>query len=325
MFLYFLCVSATLASLYSTVNMQTFRQTFDTPGEIEIDIRTFNYYIIFIEIPLNSTLTEYRSNNELKLRYYDTFNIYDIDLYRFIEYPFAKQVITIPTGGTVSFSYGSLQDMCSTGIIMTNYDGCTFVLSQHFSNYTKLGKGEDKCIIYTNPSPTQMYLLDLSGLNGRLILYQNGEAYMEWAGTGQKYTTVDASSAPVIIRIITDAVQQSDKIRIAMGSYACKPYKSWTSFWENNVNHCGEPDECSLYDALHVNIILIVIASIAGAAILFAILYYVITHIWCKRFSTYTPREDTSAISISTTEKGENRTVPAGYYVMAPILGMCGE
>lgn len=325
MLFYFLCISATLASLYSTVNLQTFRQTFDTPGEIEIDIRTFNYYIIFIEIPLNSTLTEYRSNNELKLKYYDTFNIYDIDLYRYIEYPFAKQVIKISTGGTVSFAYGSLQDMCSTGIIMTNYEGCTFVLSQHFSNYTKLGKGEDKCIIYTNPSSTQMYLLDLSGLNGRIILYQNGEAYLEWSGTGQKYTTVDASKAPVILRVMTDPVLQSDKIRIAMGSYACIPYRSMTYFWENNVNHCGDLDKCSLYNALHVDIILIVIASIVCVAILFSITYYIATRTWCKRLSTSAPQEGKSAVSISTTEKGENRTVPTGYYVMAPILGMGGE
>ena len=312
-------------TLLSTVNMHTYRNTFDEPGDIEISIASPNYYIIFIEAPLNTTLSEYRGDVEDDLILVNKTNVYDIQLYRFVEYPFAKHVISIPTAGTISFSYGSLQDMCQDGLILTNYDAYTIVFSSHFNNETSVNNGDDKCIIFTNPSPTQMYLFDLTGVNGRVIVYESGKAVTEFTGTASKYSTFDASDSPVIVRILSNPLLSSERIRIAMSSYMCKPYCSWTLFTSpKDQKHC--PDfECTLYDALHMNEILISLGVIVGViGIVLGVYYYKKQKKirQTKRNTNDSNEQNANLPSISQHEKGENLSEPAGYYVMAPILNL---
>ena len=313
-----------LDSITSEINLKTYRKVFDESGEVEIFITTSYFYLIFIEVPYNSTLYEYEEKTDGIYELINTTSIYDIELYKFVEYPFSKFVISMPNPGTLSFSYGSFQDMCENGIILSNYDAYSIVLSSYFSNYTQVKKSDDKCIVFANPSPSQTYLFDLAGVNGRVIVYQNGAALAEYSGTTSKYSIFDESKSPVIIRIIAHESLSLERIRIAMSSYACTPYCSWTLFNDpKSIKHCPTIEKCTLYKALHVTEILI------SLGVLVFVLIITVLSIYCYRKHKKAKSDIRSDVSKQTNdgtsichEKGENVSEPTGYYVMAPILNI---
>ena len=319
-FLLTFCFSEFLDSITSEINLKTYRKEFDTSGEVEINISTSYFYLIFIEVPFNSTLFEYVQNTGGRYELKNTTSIYDIQLFKFVEFPFSKFVVSMPNSGTLSFSYGSLQDMCENGVILSNYDSYSIVLSSHFTNYTQVKRGDDKCIVFANPSPSQTYLFDLAGVNGRVIVYQNGCATAEYTGTTSKYSIFDASKAPVIVRIISNPSLSLERIRIAMSSYACTPYCSWTLFSDpQSIEHCPPHEECTLYKALHVTEILIALGVLAFICIIIVAVYCYRKYKKSKADKSDGFKQTNDGTSISH-EKGENVSEPAGYYVMAPIL-----
>ena len=305
-------------SLGSTHTLINFKHTYDEEGNISIDINIYDYYIIFSNFPLNTTLYEYTSSDGFSYKLSDVISVDNIQLYRHIEFPFAKQIISIKTPGTIAFTYGSLPSICTKGIIFSNYASYSILLSRTTKNYTHIGKNEDKCVIFVVPS-VQEYVVSLVGVNSELLLYAEGEPVNTYMGTNFKQFRLDCQLSPAIFRFISDDVESSS-IKISMHSSGDDPSFAWTMFYDpTNKNICPDDGNCTLYKALHLTTVFIVIGSLFGIGIVFAIIYYILVHTRCSRFGKAPPKEEKIVFPSSET-KGENRSEPAGYFAMDPIL-----
>ena len=318
-FTFFALSDEYLDTLLSSSDLVTYSNQFSETGNISIDIKTSNYFIVFIEFPLNCTLYEYTSYDYVNYELSSVTLVNDIKLYHFIEFPFAKQIISMPNSGKISFTYGSMQDICTTGIILSNYPQYSITLSKYANNYTNIGRNEDKCIIFVIPT-TQEYVVSLNGVNSNFFLYTNGKAINSFTGTNFKTFKVDAETSPTIFRFKSELLE-STSIKISMKSNEMDPSFAWTVFHDpTEINHCPIVEECTLYKALHVDIILIVLGSILFLLICFFVArYFIKNKDICKKKDKETEKPKPSDWP-SGNDKGEIRTEPTGYFAMDPIL-----
>ena len=324
MFLFFIFIffnksEEYLDTLLSSADLVTYSNQFMEIGNISIDIKTSNYFIIFTEFPLNCTLYEYTSYDDENYELSSITMLNDIKLYRFIEFPFAKQIISMPFPGKISFTYGSIQDMCTTGIIISNYPQYSITLSKYSTNYTNIGRNEDKCIIFVIPT-TQEFVVSLNGVNSDLYLYNNG-AISTFTGTNFRQFQIHAENYPTIFRYKSDFLE-SISIKISMKSNEMDPSFAWTVFHDpSQIKHCPFIEECTLYKALHADIIIIVVCSVVSIIILAFIVRYIIKHKdLCKKKDKEPENKQQKADWPSQNDKGEIRTEPTGYFAMDPIL-----
>lgn len=300
----------------STISLRSIRNYYDTTGGIQIDILYFPYFIIFTEIPKGSILYEYTSSEKDSFSLNNTFNIDDLNLYRYLEFPYGRHIIEIKEPGNVSFTFGSIQDMCETGIFFTNSAHAVITLDQNAKGGNKIKPYEDKCVVFVNPS-SHFHMLQLIGVNARLVLYQKGVPHLEYSGSLIKYLNVDATQYPPIFRFYSYGEPQSQTVNIQIEAKEYKPYKELTVFFNPLDNdHCSGVPKCSLCHILHLDIIVIAIAALIGLIIFLSFTYWVITRICLYKYVSINENHSWHGAH----EKGQNRTEPTGRFLMNPIL-----
>ena len=147
-----------------------------------------------------------------------------------------------------------MHDICSTGVIISNYPQYSITLSKYSDNFTKISAHEDKCIIFTIPT-TQEYVVSLNGVNSNVFIYTDNQAITSLTGTTFKQFKASAELTPIVIRFVSQYLE-STSIKISMKSSGQDPSYAWTVFHDPNLTrHCYD-EECTLFKALHMDIVL---------------------------------------------------------------------
>lgn len=304
------------------------------PGEnICINITFFDYFIVFNQAPLDTTIYEYRSSlNGSDLSLFSVYGFEQIDIYAHISSEFASQTITSAKGGFYSFAFGSLPDICKTGIIFTNGK---YIESMSFSNDQeipyKIGINDDICIVSTIPG-MQSFSIDMQTEKccDKLFRYQFMKAVDAFSGYDvDNQTEINATLEPVVFRFVSDSISDKSKsVKISMGTYDGEdPFEAGIVFYDpRKAEDDCQTEKCTFLRFFKVKIVLIVIASVIGIVVLFSAMFYFTSKCCCQYFIVYqgnnqsVENKDQRNIWPSSNVTADNRNEPQGYFALDPIL-----
>lgn len=322
---YLITLSASRIVLDGYLGIKNYISYLNETTEFLINANTDHFYLIFNELPPESILKIYIGsvNNDYHLN--KTLNVDDLGLYVFAEFPFTKYVLLTKNTGKIHLSYGSLQDMCNSGVLITNLNQVNFDFSAtNESEYFGLRVGDDKCIIFTDSSQ-QALMLALEGVNGKLFVYEATYPSKVIYQRGSNLVNVNGKDYPIIVRYVSHSAVNSNTIRVAMVGSVEDPLQPRIAynFYPAHIPDCPI-DTCTFSKAIHMYEIGIALILILSIIILSYIIYYVLVLTACDRFRKYIrPTESTDSPRVewpSNKMRGENRSEPNGYFTMDPIL-----
>lgn len=316
-------------SINSSYGLKQFLGELGPREKICINISIFDYFIVFNQAPDDLKIYEYHSLlNGTDLELYSTYYLQDISIYTHIKALFAYQIITSYKGGVVSFCYGSLPDICKTGIIFTNDDRIDSIFLSGSQNPPyNIGTNDDLCIVSTVQA-LQSFSVDMQTdvCCDKLFVYQSMEPIFAFSGPVSDGFIINATYEPVLLRFVSDAQAEDSKyIKINMGSDAIYfPYESGIVFYDpqDQIQPSCSKDKCTFYKFYHIKIIIIIIISIIGIVVIFSILFYVTTKCCCPYYIMYSvpQSKDQKSIWQANDQHVEDRGELQGYFALDPIL-----
>lgn len=293
-----------------------------------INISLSDYFIIFNRAPDDLKIYEYHSSlNGTNVTYYSEYYLRDISIYSHIKALFAFQIITSYKGGIVSFSYGTLPDICKTGIFFTNnlYIESIFLSGSQNPPY-KIGVNDDLCVVSTVQT-SQAFSVDMQTelCCDKLFVYQSMKPVEAFSGSVSETFVINATNEPVLLRFVSDNKAEDSKyVKIGMGSTGDFPFESGIIFY--NPQDQVQPDcpksKCTFSQFFHIKIIIIVIIALIGTAIVFSIIFYITARCCCPYYVMFSvqPSKDHKNIWQSNNQVVEDRGEPQGYFALDPIL-----
>jgi hypothetical protein len=131
-------------NLSGWVGFRNFQVLLDPGDEVCINISYFTYFLAFETFPRDLELTEYRSDeNSSSLLLRESVQVRGLSApYCVISSPFASQTLSTPSGGNVSFAFGSLPGMCQTGVFFSNQ------ITANFDFAWNRAPPHDKCLVF---------------------------------------------------------------------------------------------------------------------------------------------------------------------------------
>lgn len=315
-------------NITSSYGMKQFSVELDSYDSICINISIFDYFIVFNHAPDDLRIYEYHSFlNGTDVSYYSDYFLDDISIYRHIKALFAFQMITSYKGGNVSFSYGSLPDICKTGIIFTNnhYLENIFLSGSQKPPY-KIGVNDDLCIVSTVQA-YQSFLINMQTevCCDKLFVYKSMIPIDAFSGSVDGELNINATDEPVILRFVSDdQAEESKYVKITMGSDGDFPSKAGIVFYdprEEMQPNCPK-DKCTFYKYFHIKTLIIIIISIIGVIIVFSAVFYITARCCCPHFIMFSvpPPKDQKNIWQENNRHVEDRAGPQGYFALDPIL-----
>ncbi|OHS98956.1 hypothetical protein TRFO_34684 [Tritrichomonas foetus] len=316
--------------IVSSYGMKQFSANLRPNELVCINITIFDYFIVLNQMPEDSIIYEYRSNPNGTERYlYSQTSLDQLNIYMHIPSPFASQTIYSKKGGFVSFAYGSLPDLCSTGIIFTN--------SQHIDSIIFSGTedrpyhidiNDDLCIVSTIPA-IQSYSLSMQTEKccDKLFFYKSMIPQSVFGGSISETFDVDATEEPAIFRFVSDNKTDEYKyIKVIMGSDGLFPFEAGIVFYDplNNSNVC--PDgKCNFSDYFDIRAIIYLILGIILIILSFSLIFYFSARCFCPHFVIYTATQnhqtsENNDLFGNSVSSVESRGEIAGYFALDPIL-----
>ena len=311
--------------------MKQFSEILNPYDSICINISVFDYFIVFNQIPSDTIVYDYRcelNSNELKLQSITIYN--DIHIFLNISGPFASQTISTKKGGLVSFSYGSLPNICKTGILFTNnqyIDSIYLSNAQTMEGY-HIDTDDDLCIVSTIKA-NQSYSLSMQTEKccDKLFVYRSMSPVIAYSGPVDETFILDSDDEPVVFRFVSDnTTEESKYVKIVMGSEGGDfPYEAGIRFYSppNNSKVC--PDYCPLSKYIILIEVSIVLGIIIGTILIFLAIYCISSRCRRRRSSSDLsdkdrPNSNSNSILLSKYSSVENRNEPNGYFALDPIL-----
>ena len=312
------------------LGLRTFRAHLTDPNdEICINISIFPFFIVFGEMPGDMEYIEYRSFNDTsRLDFYKSGIGELLPSFQVINLPFASVTLRCPSCGVVSFSYGSVQSICKTGIFFTNFRNSMIDLSSSFQSEKSLAQNEDKCIVFTARNVQRFHMF--FALSGCLIVYNGTFDFIKLTGEDEFDFQFNMSNeTPSIFRILTGESIMEERFSISIENESPKPFNEFTSFYDpinRSEANCPPNKPCNVLDLIDLELIGIITAFSIASLIVFAALFYVLSITFCpslfrknRTISSLPSKDDPK--SLSTENLVAEKTVePKGYFAMDPIL-----
>lgn len=301
------------------------------PNEtICINISITDYFIVFNIAPEDLRIYEYRSSlNGTDVTYYSDYYMRDISVYSHIKALFAYQIISTNKGGTVSFSYGSLPDICKTGIFFTNnpYIESIFLSGSQNQPY-RIGVNDDLCIVSTIQA-SQSFSLDMQTdvCCDKLFVYQSMKPIDAFSGPVSNIFIINATDEPALLRFVSDNKAENSKyVKIGMGQTDGEvPFESGIVFFDprEEIQPSCPTHNCTFSQFFHIKIVAIVIISLIGVAIVFSFTFYVTARCCCPNYILYSvqsQKNNQENLWETNNQHVEDRAEPQGYFALDPIL-----
>lgn len=294
-FLLPLSVAVCNVTINSEIGLRQFRKEFHSGAEICINISVFNYFIIYGEMNDDVKVLTYRSvlhTSELSLYSYESAST--LGTFSHIPVPFASQTIILPSGGNISFSYGSLAGLCKTGIFLTNVQNGAVLFQKDLNPPNDLSINDDKCVIFTS-NGIQKFIVDMiiDQNHNKLLIYYNYFNFTAISGNLKQIMTLNSTVYPTIFRYMSDDTISSDYFSIEIHSQGFSPYRDSQEFYDPKTGFkCPSPPHISIKDWIDWPSFFMY-GGITIVIVLFSTaIFYFISMCMCPSFVIYTPIND---------------------------------
>ena len=322
MLLWFITTAHSHCSLHlsSCFGFTTYSKEVPDGTTICFNISQFPFFFVPHSLPLDALLDEYISLENTSVDH-KVYTYSDILPFRFLLTPFSTHSLTLPTGGNVSFVYGSPVGSCRDGIVFTNSPRTNISLETASASATSaLGVNDDKCVVFTTPGRQSFALrMQTEECCGKLFLYEDGmETIRAFSGDiDVLYFTVNASAHPPLFRVMTDAKNLTNFVSLRIDSDAAEPEDVFSVFWdpwkEEEIHEL-----CTFWMTVDWIIIGMVAGACGGVVVVFSLMFWVTAKCCCSHFLR--PGKETDSKDSGKKIGAEVRNEPAGYFALDPIL-----
>lgn len=309
-------------TIQSQIGLQRFDDILINGNEVCINISSFPFYLIFERMNCTTVISEYKSiNHSMELSLYKETSAKDLqNNYLVIPDPFASVTFSIKSPGRLSFSYGSLPGMCSTGVFFATSSYAQLSLHYKSSKPYDISFMDDKCFIFTSFGSQKFSLiLDTEFCCDKLFVYHNFTTFTAFSGYKSVIISMNSTNNPILLRYISDDATPSNLISITMQSEEHHPFKDSVDFYDSNNSQI----ECPTQPSFHFPwvILLCVIASIIFLTILFGIGFYYCSLWKCPHFVKSQHSVSVDQFILPSENVGnEKGAEPKGYYILDPVL-----
>ena len=308
--------------LNSYFGFSTFSKEVPDGTTLCINISQFPYFFVPHSLPIDAVLDEYTSldNSTSLFSEHAVIEYADILPFRSLHDPFSAHALTLPSGGNVSFVFGSPAGTCRDGIIFTNKPKTNLSLATAAASPFTLSVNDDKCVVFTAPGQQRFSLkMRTEECCDKLFLYENGmDRVRAFSGDiDALYFGVNATSHPSLFRVMTDAKNLTNDVSLLVDTDGAVPEDVFLAFWDP-MEQVEDTSVCTFWMTVDWVVVGIVAGSLVGAILLFSLLFWLTALCCCNHFLR--PGKETDSKDSGKKIVAEARNEPAGYFALDPIL-----
>ncbi|EAY20561.1 hypothetical protein TVAG_239350 [Trichomonas vaginalis G3] len=307
-----------------STGMYFYSQTLGCSVNICVNISVYDFYLIINELPANSEVIEYRSYiGDKKLMYSKTYYPPNVPFYIQSSIPFASYTIRLGSEGYCEFMYGSLPNICKTGLILTSEVNKTIQLSSSASGYYKIRSYEDKCILFVLAKQINVSIKsNADNIDRRFLLYQNYDNPLPALQPNIDFS-LDCVFRPFLLRFLSKG--QNSFLSISIAADVALSNNLKTEYREpNNFTKLCDEKECTIWEFMSPNILTLSILFTVLFIFLASVFVYFMMICCCPKFmgdkksTTGKPASKKSAIL-------ETRSEPEGYFAVDYLITADGR